>query len=128
VKRWCGVVDEPFRARKAAKRTMVRKETTADGEEEVESVLDRALPLSKIPTGGVAALEAKRKEKESHKEADKPGQFQMWDPDDDDEEALNFAAAEEAEILAKEKRAAQRRKDDELSGGVAAALAKLREK
>ena len=128
VKRWCGVVDEPFRARKAAKRTMVRKETTADGEEEVESVLDRALPLSKIPTGGVAALEAKRKEKESQKEADKPGQFHMWDPEDDDEEALNFAAAEEAEILAKEKRAAQRRKDDELSGGVAAALAKLREK
>jgi DNA excision repair protein ERCC-1 len=136
VRRWCSVVDEPFRARKAAKKGLVRRETTDNGEEEVEDVLDRALPLSRVPAREMIA----RREKDRSTGVDRlseprePGnvperadQFHVWDPDNDDEEALIAAAAEEEQRVAKEKRKELARKDDELSGGIAAALAKLRE-
>lgn len=143
VRSWCAVVDEPFRVRKAAKRGLSRKETTQDGDE-VEGVLDKALPLSRVPLRDMPGL---RKEKSTNgpgqvdtslekpaqpseatraDEADK--QFRMWDPDDEDEEALIAAAVEEESRIEKEKRQERNREDDELSGGVAAALAKLREK
>jgi DNA excision repair protein ERCC-1 len=132
VRRWCGVVDEPFRARKAAKREIARTETTEDGGEEVVSVLDRALPLSRVPLRDMNAVSEKGEAKDRSDHPEKPPeptkQFQMWDPDDDDEEALIAAAAEEEERQARERRKEQARKDDELSGGVAAALAQLRDK
>jgi DNA excision repair protein ERCC-1 len=142
VRRWCAVVDEPFRARKAAKKGLLRKETTEDGEE-VEDVLSRALPLSRVPLRDMPAIQQERStdshtlgaEKEKLKEpremanpTETADQFDLWDPDDDDEEALIAATAEEEERLAREKRKEMARKDDELSGGVAAALRKLREK
>ncbi|TVY18332.1 Mating-type switching protein swi10 [Lachnellula arida] len=127
VRRWCSVVDEPFRARKAAKRGVVRKETTQDG----EGVLDRALPLSMVPLRDMRTVSDQQLSKEPEKVAEPvQEQFQSWDPDDDDddEEALAVAAAEEESRSRTEKRLEQARKDDELSGGVAAALAKLRDK
>ncbi|CZR67841.1 related to switching protein SWI10 [Phialocephala subalpina] len=143
VKRWSAVVDEPFRVRKAAKRGLTRKETAQDGEE-VEGVLDKALPLGRVPLRDMPALR-KDPSADVRSGSDTPGgkpnearevakpsetteQFNIWDPDDDDEEALIAAAMEEEARIEKEKRQDRARKDDELSGGVAAALAKLREK
>jgi DNA excision repair protein ERCC-1 len=122
VRRWCGVVDEPFRVRKAAKRGLVRKETTQGGDD----VLEKAIPLG-------MASNKERNTATGTEQARKPvepteGQFQTWDLDDDEEEALAFAAAEEETCLRWENRLEQARRDDELSGGVAAALAKLRDK
>lgn len=136
VRRWCAVVDEPFRARKAAKKGLLREETTGDGAEEEEGVLDRALPLGRVPARDMplrkeqTSAEWPSEPREPGKATEPVGQFRMWDPDDDDddEEALIAAAAEEEQRLTKEKRKEQARKDDELSGGVAAALAKLRDK
>ena len=125
VHRWCSVVDEPFRARKATKRSLARKETTQDGEEE-EGVLDRAVPLSKVPARDTITAA----EKANERSEDNPTveQFHLWDPDDDEEEALVAAAVEEEARIAREKKRELARRDEELSGGVAAALAKLREK
>jgi DNA excision repair protein ERCC-1 len=145
VRRWCAVVDEPFRARKAAKKGLVRRETTEDTEEQVNGLLDRALPLSRVPLRDMSTIreqersqvppnlatkrDKSREPQERGQSADAAEQFHMWDPDDDDdEEALVAAAAEEEERLAREKRKEMARKDDELSEGVVAALAKLRDK
>lgn len=123
VRRWCSVVDEPFRARKAARRGLVRKETTQDGE---EGVLERAVPLSRVPLREMSSVGEHQQSKEPEKRDE--GLFQNWDPDDDEEEALAAAAAEEEARLARERREERARRDNELSGGVAAALAKLRDK
>jgi DNA excision repair protein ERCC-1 len=137
VRRWCAVVDEPFRARKAAKKGLGRNEIAEDRDEQVEGVLDRALPLSIVPLRDMPAIRGQERsantqtlgtEKEKSRDpTETVEQFQMWDPNDDDEEALIAAAAEDEERLAREKRQAMARKD-ELSGGVVAALAKLRDK
>ena len=119
VRRWCTVVDEPFRARKATKRGLMRKEPTDDGGE-IGGVLDRAVPLSKVP--------ARAAEKGRESTAQSTEQFHMWDPDDEDEEALIAAVAEEETRAAQEKKREMARRDEELSVGVAEALAKLREK
>jgi DNA excision repair protein ERCC-1 len=127
VRRWCTVVDEPFRARKAAKRGLTRKETTQDGEE-MEGVLERALPLGKVPARDTIAENQDLRQTSKEKPAEVVEQFHMWDPDDDDEEALIAAAAEEDAREIWEKKRAMAGRDEELSGGVVAALAKLREK
>lgn len=139
------MVDDPFRVRKAAKRGLSRKETTQDGVE-IEGALDKALPLSRVPLRDMPGLRNELSTHglgESNMPRDKPaqpseavragagqisGQFQMWDPDDEDEDTLVAAAMEEESRIEKEKRQERNRKDDGLSGGVAAALAKLREK
>jgi DNA excision repair protein ERCC-1 len=132
IRRWCAVVDEPFRARKAAKRGLPDREPTQDGE--VDGPLDRAIPLSRVPLRDMASAAEKAKGNETSgdppqepERSDAVDQFQIWDPADEDEEALLIAAAEEEEKKAEEKRKQAATKDDELSGGIAAALAKLRE-
>lgn len=125
VRRWCSVVDEPFRARKAAKRELARKEPTQDNTGDTQGVLDRALPLSKVPAREMPVQKANEPSRE--KSAEVVEQFHMWDPDDE-EEALIAAAAEGEARIARENKREMARRDDELSGGVAAALAKLREK
>ncbi|KAM3065073.1 ssDNA endonuclease and repair protein rad10 [Clarireedia jacksonii] len=130
VRKWCGVVDEPFRARKAARRTLGRKITTEDGGEVEEGVLDRAIPLSRVPLREIDSMrERAAAAPASGKQQEVPAakQAQAWEPDDD-EEAMIAAAQLDEEKLAKEKRKEMARRDEELSGGVAAALAKLREK
>ncbi|KAG9237116.1 putative mating-type switching protein swi10 [Amylocarpus encephaloides] len=128
VKRWCGVVDEPFRARKAAKRTLTRKETTQDGQEDGADVLERALRLDEVPSSVLAA--ARENIRSKGEDAQPTKRFRLYDPDDDDEEALAAAAAaaaaEDESRLAGEKRKEQAKRDEELTGGLAAALAQLR--
>ena len=126
VRKWCAVVDEPFRTRKAAKRTIA-----TDDPERIGGALDRAVPLSRVPLRDMVASGEKGVLKETARESgqttDGTGQTPLWESDIDDEEALIAAVAEEEQRLAKEKKKAQAAKDNELSGGIAAALAKLRE-
>lgn len=127
VRKWCGVVDEPFRARKAARRGLSRKETTEDGAER-SGVLDRAIPLSRVPLREMTSLGEKSIDSpQRRQDSPKDGQYE-WVPGDDDEEALTSAAQQEEDRLARERRKEAARRDEEVSGGVAAALAKLREK
>jgi DNA excision repair protein ERCC-1 len=146
VRRWCEVVQEPFRVRKAARRGLgLRAETTgesADGEE--DGRLD-AVPLSRVPLREMSSVgEAIHQERSLLREEssmfvpedvpqkltqpqkqDQP--FRMMDLDDDDDEDAFIAAAEEEEATRRaEERKERARKDNELSDGVAAALAKLR--
>jgi len=134
VRRWCTVVDEPFRARKATKKVAAESAGGA-------SVLDRAIPLSMVPLRNMPSMgedaipgpSSRGVEKSQESQGSRPsgstGQFHLWDPDDDDDddEAMIAVAQEEEKRQAAEKRKAQARKDEELSGGVVAALAKLRQ-
>ncbi|KAH6724873.1 putative mating-type switching protein swi10 [Leptodontidium sp. MPI-SDFR-AT-0119] len=137
VRRWCAVVNEPFRARKATKK--VAAETAGR-----LSVLDRAVPLSMVPLRSMASASedatpgpnTRGVEKSQYSQVSRPSgsteQFHIWNPDDDDdddddEEAMIAVAKEEEKRQAAEKWKAQARKDNELSDGVAAALAKLRQ-
>jgi DNA excision repair protein ERCC-1 len=116
VRRWCSVVDEPFRARKAARR-LGRTETTEDGED-IESVLDRAIPLSKVPLRAMSTLPRKVVSTAPNSE----------NLDEDEEAALIATTEEEEQRLSQQKKIEQAQKDNELSDGVTAALAKLRDK
>ncbi|CAD6447618.1 9999e4d7-74c2-47ff-8804-8cc197cce8fa-CDS [Sclerotinia trifoliorum] len=127
VRKWCGVVDEPFRARKAARRGLSRRETTEDGAE-ILGVLDRAIPLSRVPLREMTSLGEKSTDSSHQSQSLSKERQDDWITGDDDEEALIWAAQQEEDRLAREKRKEMARKDEELSGGVAAALAKLREK
>lgn len=107
VRAWCRAVEEPFRVRKRAGRKAGDKG---------QGVVSRV--------GSQAA-------------AAKGPALSSWGRGEDDVEALAAAAAAEAEVVAGEgkgKEASSRaavstaRKDDQLSDGVAAALARLREK
>lgn len=126
VRKWCGVVDEPFRARKAAKRTIAE-----DNPKLIGGAADRAIPLSRVPLRDMIASGEKGVQQDEIRETGQPRkaivQPALWESDNDEEEALLVAAAEEEERLAKEHRNTQASKDDELSGGIAAALSKLRE-
>jgi DNA excision repair protein ERCC-1 len=139
VRRWCEVVQEPFRVRKAAKRGLERNQETpvgdesADRESRMPGKLDSAVPLSRVPLREMNSVEEGlfvERSRETpippEKEPERIEQFQLWEPGDDDEEAMIAAAVEEEERLAREKRKELERKDNELSDGVAAALAKLR--
>jgi len=134
IKRWCGVVDEPFRARKAARRELVRRETTLDNNGDgIEGVLDRAIPLSRVPLRSMGSITKKQAQLPTNiaQPVESPKQFHMWDPDeedaDDDVDALAAVVAEQEARVARERKSEQLRRDNELSGGIAAALAKLRD-
>ncbi|QSZ30182.1 hypothetical protein DSL72_004702 [Monilinia vaccinii-corymbosi] len=128
VRKWCGVVDEPFRARKAARRGLGEKDATQARVEQSEGPLDRAIPLSSVPLREMSSL-VETADESSRRRLDisKDKQYE-WMPGDDDEEALAIAAQQEGDELAREKKKEAARRDGELSVGVAAALAKLREK
>ncbi|KAF7853125.1 uncharacterized protein EAF02_012068 [Botrytis sinoallii] len=128
VRKWCGVVDEPFRARKAARRGLSRKEVTDDGLERPEGVLERAIPLSRVPLREMSSLGGKSVESLHRSQNLSEERQDERIPGDDDEEAAISAAQQEEERAAREKKQELARRDEELSGGVAAALAKLREK
>ena len=138
IKRWSAALDEPFRARKVGRRTVQRSTSAGEGG---TSVLDQAIPVSRTTQKDVPSTDASSRDSETAgtpagRDAGKTpaGQFQlMGDIDEDDEEAMLAAAIEES------KRTAQPGQDgppqeepktqdnDGLSGGIAAALAKLRE-
>lgn len=139
VKRWCSVVEEPFRVQTAKKQRLDPSESS--------TVLNPAIPLSRaplkdMPTFAASAskgttnsqLKQKEKEKEGSQGTRKPAQFRIAEPDieDEEEEAMLAAAIEESKKTAAQEKASSggssSRKEDQLSDGIAAALAKLREK
>ena len=133
VKRWCSVVEEPFRVQRA-KRRLVASENNA--------VLDQALPLGRVPLRDMARLSASATpQPQSQLNAEKRPTLTnaSQSPDvhlDDEEEAMLAAAIEESKKTAALERmrtsdpasSSTTRKADDLSDGVAAALARLREK
>jgi DNA excision repair protein ERCC-1 len=145
VRKWCEVVQEPFRARKAARRDrgLKRTETTVGeegevGADEVADPLESAIPLSRVPLREMATIGERMSESAEPSRGGTPAaQLEKalaqkepsaaWEPGEDDEDAMIAAAIEEEERLEAGRRAAKKKKDDELSEGVAAALAKLRQ-
>ncbi|KAI9741589.1 MAG: ssDNA endonuclease and repair protein rad10 [Claussenomyces sp. TS43310] len=137
VRRWCEVVQEPFRVRQTARRRLRNESPAAEGSgQDTPSRLESAIPLGRIPLREMSSMgegqrsveESSRAEtpKEPEKAPTASKEIPMWEPGDDDEEAMIAAAIEEEESLVRQKRQEQIRKDNELSDGVAAALAKLR--
>ncbi|KPM34749.1 hypothetical protein AK830_g11818 [Neonectria ditissima] len=127
VKRWTSAVEEPFRVKKAAKAT-------------ANARLDRAKPLSQMPlrempSTGLPSRDAPATAAPIARpgpSATAPKQFQFMDDDDDsddDEAAMLAAAIEESKktAAADAVRQTSQTSPSELSGGVAEALARLRE-
>ena len=155
VKRWAKAVEEPFRARKAAKRGLSRTTSTTEGPggEETEKLLRlqqaRASPSESsapheapLPTDSSikGTLSSYGETPNQKQQSQRSGQFQFMDDglDEEDENAILTVVIEESNITATTARASLKQKgdsgtanapgDDALSGGVAAALAKLRER
>lgn len=109
VKRWSAAVEEPFRAKKATRRGL--------------NTAGKAVPLSRMPV----------REMSTGTKGTQPKQFQFLDDDDDDDEddeAVMLAAAiEESKRTSQgpSQAASRSEPENDVSGGVAAALAKLRE-
>ncbi|KAH6647476.1 restriction endonuclease type II-like protein [Truncatella angustata] len=130
VKRWCSVVEEPFRIQHAAKRHLATSENS--------NVIDQAVPISRVPLREMPTLSTAVSQDNStprppqpEKSKSKPSQYQIWDPNDDeeDEETMIAAAIEESKkTAALEGSSIVRQQEDQLSEGIAAALAKLRDK
>ncbi|KAI8628825.1 restriction endonuclease type II-like protein [Xylariaceae sp. FL1651] len=145
VKRWCSVVEEPFRVQQAAKRRLVTSESNA--------AIDQALPLGRIPLRDMASLSANasrdsasvtpqpQPQPQPQRYAEKSSGIPSTSPNldtgmDDEEEAMLAAAIEESKKTAAQEKlqkssttsSANRGKADELSDGIAAALARLRDK
>lgn len=125
VRRWCAVVEEPFRAKKAAKRKGKESERT------VRSL--GAVPLREMSSLGEGAVgnaedniigNGKGKENENERQDDT--QMNDINEDDFDEEAMIEAALADDARTERERRMEQARKDEELSESMKAALAKLR--
>jgi DNA excision repair protein ERCC-1 len=124
VKRWTSAVGDPFRVKKAAKRGAKATERS--------SKLDQALPLSRVPLREMtsAGPSTAKDTPTSVEPAAKQFQFMDNTDDEDEEEAMLAAAIEASKKTAQAdeaKRASQADKEDQLDGGVAAALARLRE-
>ncbi|KAH8803153.1 putative mating-type switching protein swi10 [Xylogone sp. PMI_703] len=126
VKRWCSVVDEPFRARKATKRDHSSGSgggTKTGG----VSVLDRTTPLGR---GSQQAIESSKSGQAKEQEKASSSALSQTraenGPDDDETEAMIAAAIEENDKIEKERQQNSGHEDEELSSGIAAALAKLR--
>lgn len=143
VRRWTAAVREPFRAGKAKKRT-IRDKLSRDAVSKGLSVVDvDAMAGIESQIEDDAAIAAELEEKERREREARKVQERRKSPNpmfvEDDEVVIEDDAAiatemEEEERRSREKRTAesqagaeQRRADDGLSGGVAAALAKLRQ-
>ncbi|KAK6082921.1 DNA excision repair protein ercc-1 [Seiridium cupressi] len=127
VKRWCSVVEEPFRIQHAAKRRLITSESS--------NAIDQAVPISKVPLRDMPSLSASASRNSAtpqpqlaEKSQNKPSQYQIWDGDDEDEDAMIAAAIEESKKTVALEGASSSRQEDDLSEGIAAALAKLRDK
>ncbi|KAH7151724.1 restriction endonuclease type II-like protein [Dactylonectria estremocensis] len=134
VKRWTAAVEEPFRVQKAGKKASKPTDRNAK--------LDQARPLSRVPLREMPSTEPTPRDSPAAgatpsavaaPSASAPKQFQFLDDEDDedDEEAMLAAAIEESKKTAAADAAKQTgqasKEGDLLSGGVAAALARLRE-
>ncbi|KAI0869332.1 restriction endonuclease type II-like protein [Hypoxylon argillaceum] len=135
VKRWCSVVEEPFRVQQAKRRAV-----TGEG----NAALNQAMDLSRVPLRDMAAFSASASatpQSQSRPPAEKPLTTSNVSRSpavhmDEEEEAMLAAAIEESKKTAAEERlrssnatsSTTARKADDLSDGIAAALARLREK
>ncbi|CAG9988466.1 unnamed protein product [Clonostachys byssicola] len=129
VKRWSKAVEEPFRARKATKKAVRKPPAGGNVAQNAarNALLEDAIPVSR-------AMQADSTPTASN--PSKAGQFQLMgdlDDDDEEEEAMLAAAIEESRRAAQPgpsvqpQQSEQSQDKDHLSGGIAAALAKLRE-
>ncbi|CAI6090310.1 unnamed protein product [Clonostachys chloroleuca] len=128
VKRWSKAVEEPFRARKATKKAARKPPAGGNvAQNAARNALEDAIPISR-------AMQADPTMAASN--PSKAGQFQLMgdlDDDDEEEEAMLAAAIEESRRAAQPgpsvqpQQSEQSQDKDHLSGGIAAALAKLRE-
>lgn len=148
VKRWTKAVEEPFRAKKAARRGGTQgKSASGNGatQSSASTRASQAHPPSRVPVRDVPSSHAVASGGPSSHSASSgaAGKFQLMGDldDDDDEEAMLALAIEESKkmsqpaSLAQSSRSTQQQAGDsqeksqpeELNGGIAAALAKLRE-
>jgi DNA excision repair protein ERCC-1 len=135
VKSWCSAVREPFRVRKAAKAgvglrrnesSMTRVE---DGDDSVTSNQDAPIPISMVPSRETSGLGLPRKAVTPEPAAKRRRFEGVATNVDADEEATMIAAAEdEAAPIDKTVSNNVGGRERPMSEGVAAALAKLREK
>lgn len=142
IKAWCDAVEEPFRARKGGAKATASQART---------VLDEAIPLSRVPLRDTAGIIASRSQGDASG-AGTPGgaespqakrpRLAAVAANEDEEEAILAAAIEESKKMAEEEEkmrsgatlgqasssssTAAKQGDDKLSDGIAAALAKLR--
>ncbi|KAH8170855.1 binding domain of DNA repair protein ercc1 (rad10/Swi10) domain-containing protein [Sarocladium implicatum] len=134
VKRWTKAVEEPFRSKTAASRGLEKQGSSGAPR---SSRLNDAVPLCRVPLREMSSMGAASSGRDSPAAGaaakQQSGQFRFAEDDDDDDDAVLAAAIAESQkdvdrrsgAAAVESGSAQ--KSDELSGGVAAALAKLRE-
>lgn len=154
VKAWTSAVEEPFRVKRSGKRRIETEEST-DAEIQRRRNLDAARPIASVPQRELEELAASRGHGEvsaddgAQQRAARAGQVYIAGRDDQEEEQdaeLAAAIAESRQSAEQEARARARARagagaggslsseqpfsgskgDDELSGGIAAALAKLR--
>ena len=137
VQRWCSTVNERFRMKKAAKRTLGREESSIH-----ETGEGTGNPTMPIPIGrevaknqDVTSTGEETHTQDQHKNPQKrlASEVPLWEPDADDEDALIAASNEQQPAKAPgvdppgSTRAKKSTKPAEaLDEGVAAALAKLR--
>ncbi|KAI1387609.1 restriction endonuclease type II-like protein [Hypoxylon trugodes] len=132
VKRWCSVVEEPFRVQHAAKRRLV---------EGANSAADKAIPLSRVPLRDMPSLSASLSRDSTTPQPQPPTSTKQKEvrrnqdtviADDYDEEAMLAAAIEESKKDMMQEQPSSStskvRQEEKLSDGIAAALAKLRDK
>lgn len=147
VKAWCEAVEEPFRVKQATKR----------GVEQAGRIdMDEAMPIGRVPLRDMAGIAASRSQGEASASAGASavaGEGQQYArkarlstaaAQEEDEEADLAAAIEESRRMAEQEAraraggargvgnasassASSSRNEDGLSGGIAAALAKLRQ-
>ncbi|KAK1975958.1 DNA repair protein rad10 [Colletotrichum cereale] len=147
VNKWVRAVEEPFRAKKSAKRQLDRMEDAEGGRPAQISKLDQAVPLSRVPLREMESIRGTSGaspaiDRLASNQGRRPAQLERGNPDldEDDEEAMIAAAIEESKRTVALNTGAQTTtqaqaedadgegpKGDSLPGGVAAALAKLRE-
>jgi DNA excision repair protein ERCC-1 len=147
VQQWCGTVREPFRVRKAAKASAGNKRPERRGSIAGEDVnlggsgedsrlasraLNRPIPIGSVPSK--VSRGTPHKSTTTHQKRPATS-LELWEPGDeeDEEEAYLLAAAGESARKPENPTPSSRpppakRKDDELDSGIAAALAKLRER
>ncbi|KAI1380522.1 restriction endonuclease type II-like protein [Hypoxylon crocopeplum] len=134
VKKWCDVVEEPFRVQRAAKSRLVESESS--------TTLDKTIPLSRVPLRDMPSLSASlsrdnatpqpQPKSSAKSKGNRPRPARDAPMDDYDEEAMLAAAIEESKkTMAQEQSSSstsKAREEEKLSEGIAAALAKLRDK
>lgn len=135
VKRWTAAVEEPFRAKKAAKRGAQASASTS----QQNIRLNEAVPLSRVPARDMPASGSQTPASPGLGTSIKPkgpakpsAQFQFngdTDDEEEDEDALLEAAIAESLKESQPTQATARSTDnnEDLAGGVASALAKYRE-